>query len=774
MRVKHIFDRVKTISMKKLLFICILCCAGLVSFSQNNFWKKVEANQISSFTKGQQLFPGSFKPAVYKLFSLDETSFISILKQARIQAIKKSDFTIAIPLADGSVKHFRIIESPVMQPKLQAKYPNIRTYAGQGIEDASSVIYFDVTPLGFHAMIISPEKSTVYINPVSAAKQLYAVFDRSNIVQEKQVFDCNVDKILNSNVQGIKTPFAAGDGSLRTYRFAVATGGEFSKLCLNGHETTSAQKKASVLSVLVTDLVRTNAIFETDFGVHLNYIDDEDAIIFLNGSTDPFQSSASGYSSGNWNAQAQTALDNYIGSSNYDIGHLLMGYATGGNAGCIGCVCDNSLKGSGVTGFTTDLTTDPFIIDFWDHEIGHQFGANHTFDFSYEGTIAQMEPGSGSTIMGYAGYTGSTDIQQHSDAYFHAVSIQQVNEYITSGTGASCAVLTSTGNSVPTAKAGKDYTIPKSTPFALSANSSDADASDSLTYCWEQYDVFKNNGTSFRFPDSTSTTGPVFRSFSPTTSSKRNFPALNSILNGKNNNKWEVLPKVSRTLKFRLTVRDNHAGGGSINSDDMVVTVDGTSGPFTVTSPNTNVSWTEGSHHVVRWNVANTNVAPVNCTLVNITLSLDGGDTFPIKLKSNIPNDGMANIVLPMGTTAQARIKVVAADNIFFDISNTNFKITAAGKPENSIAAALPAIAKIISVQPNPANTYTNVIFNSTVKNCTLVLTNADGKIVLTKTLNSISKGSTEKISLQQFTKGVYFLKISTGEQIQTEKIIVN
>ena len=145
------------------------------------------------------------------------------------------------------------------------------------------------------------------------------------------------------------------------------------------------QKKASVLSVLVTDLVRTNAIFETDFGVHLNYVDNEDTIIFLNGNTDPFQSSAVGYLTGKWNTQSQTALDNYIGSSNYDVGHLLMGYATGGNAGCIGCVCNNSLKGSGATGFTTDLTTDPFIVDFWDHEIGHQFGANHTFDYSYEG-----------------------------------------------------------------------------------------------------------------------------------------------------------------------------------------------------------------------------------------------------------------------------------------------------------------------------------------------------------------------------------------------------
>ncbi len=761
--------------MKKNFLLCLLSFLCTTLFAQNNFWKSVEANQVANFTKGEQLFTGLFKPAVYKLFSLDETALTNALKQAPLRsmvAVPKSHFIIAIPVADGSVEHFRVSESPVMQAKLQAKYPNIRTYTGQGIEDHSAVIHFDVTPLGFHAIIISAERNTVYINPVTTANQLYVVFDRSNISQEKQVFDCKLEKILNSNVQGTAKPFTTSDGNLRTYRFAVTTGGEFSKLCLTGREITNAQKKASVLSVLVTDLNRTNAIYETDFGIHLNYVNNEDTIIFLNGSTDPFQSSPTGYFSGVWNTQSQRTIDSYIGSSNYDVGHLLMGYATGGNAGCVGCVCNNSSKGSGVTGFKTDLTSDPFIVDFWDHEIGHQFGGNHTFDFSFEGTIAQMEPGSASTIMGYAGTTGSTDIQPHSDPYFHAVSVQQIDEYVTNGFGATCAVITPTGNTVPTVNAGKDYTIPKSTPFALNAHGSDAD-NDSLTYCWEQYDVYHNNGTSNKFPDSTSTTGPVFRSFTPVTSTKRYFPALNSILDGTNNNEWEVLPSVNRTLNFRVTVRDNHAGGGGTNSDDMVVTVDANAGPFKVTTPNTNVSWVEGSHHVVKWDVANTTAAPVNCSHVNITLSLDGGNTFPIKLKSNIPNDGVANIVLPMQTSTNARIKVVAANNIFFDISDADFQITEAQKEGNSIAASI-NLAKIISVQPNPANSYTNIVFNAGIKSGTLTLTNAQGKILMNKPLNTIEKGYTEKISLQPFTKGIYFIKISAGTQSQTEKIVID
>ena len=428
--------------MKKILSLFFLSSFSLTLFAQSGYWKSIQESEAKNLNGGADLFANAFKPKQYQLFNLNEAAFKTIIQTAPNQKnvpANNSSVTISVPAADGILQHFKISQSPVMQDKLQAKHPEIKTYIGQGIEDESAVIRFDVTPLGFHAIIISADKSTVYINPVNESRQLYVVFDREN-AQKKQVFDCKVDKIANSNVQGVAQPLSTSDANLRTYRFAVASGGEFSNLFLDGTETNDAQKKAKVLAGLVTDLVRTNAIFETNFGVHLNYVNDEDTIIFLDGKTDPFQSSALGYYSGAWNTQSQKTMDSYIGSANYDVGHLLMGYATGGNAGCIGCVCQNGLKGSGATGFTTDLTTDPFVVDFWDHEIGHQFGGNHTFDYSFEGTIAQMEPGSGSTIMGYAGTTGSNDIQPHSDPYFHAVSVQQIDTYITTGTGATCAV----------------------------------------------------------------------------------------------------------------------------------------------------------------------------------------------------------------------------------------------------------------------------------------------------------------------------------------------
>jgi hypothetical protein len=780
MQFTNIFDALFFIinQMKKNLFLIAALFITLSASSQNNFWKPVYTKDVSSFTKGKELFPGSFKPSVYKLFSLNENDFAALLKQSPHENNTKagqSKFIVTIPVADGSTEQFRITESPVMEPKLQAKYPGIRSYLGQGITDRSSIIRFDFSPQGFHAIIISPKRKTIYINPITTGKNLYTVFDRSNIAQEKQVFDCKLDKVLSSQIQGTQTP-GTTDNNLRTYRFAVATGGEFSKLFLDGTETTDAQKKAKVLAGLVTDLIRTNIIFEADFGIHLNYVNNEDTIIFLDGKTDPFQSSQTGYATGAWNRQSQQTLDAYIGTANYDVGHLLMGYPTGGNAGCIGCVCNAPNKGSGATGFTTDLTSDPFIVDFWDHEIGHQFGGNHTFDYQYETppSGAQMEPGSGSTIMGYAGTTGQYDIQPHSDPYFHAISIQQIDVYTTTGKGSTCAVLNFDHDKLPSANAGLDYTIPKSTPFVLTAKSIDKDSTDSLTYCWEQFDNFINNGTSSKFPSATATTGAAFRSYNPSVSKQRMFPFLNSILDGTNQNKWEVLPSVNRTLNFRLTVRDNHPGGGRTHSDDMIVTVDAGSGPFKVTSPNTNVSWVAGSNHTITWDVANTNIAPVNCSKIKILLSLDGGETFPYVLKSAAINDGSVQITLPASiASTKARIEIISIGNIFFDISDVNFKITASSPFATASSNAIASTAGSTKVQPNPAKGYTNIIFGEPFNTCSLTLNNSEGKTVYNKTLNAVIKGTTAKISLAGLSQGTYFIKIATEKGTQTEKIIV-
>jgi hypothetical protein len=647
--------------MKALLSIVLLLTMTTMYAQENKSWTEVPSSSLK-----EDAFANRYKPQAYRLFRLDEALLNARLREA-------SAVIISIPDADGALQRFSVSAVTTMEPGLAARYPGIRSYEGRGIDDPTANIYMDMSPRGFHGMILSSVRKTVYIDPIGADHENYLVFSRKDVVDYRRTFQCMTTDV-NSNGKGFTAPdenlAGADDGRLRTYRLALACTGEYAQYFLDGSETTDAQRKSKVLAAMNTLLTRTNGIYERDFGIHMNLVANNDAIIYLNASTDPWSTE--------WNTKTQQTIDAVIGSANYDIGHLVHKEATAannnGNAGCIGCVCKAGQKGSGFTSHVTP-EGDPFVVDYTTHEMGHQFGANHTFTFSNEsGTASQMEPGSGTTIMGYAGITGSnTDVQPHSDDYFHARSVEQITTYIKSGTGGgACAVVTVTGNATPIANAGSSYTIPKSTPFALTGTGTDADAADVLHYTWEQ----TNTGTSTTtIPSATATSGPVFRSRYGGTSPTRNFPILASILDGTNGNKWEVLPSVARTLNFRLMVRDNHVGGGNNNTANMTVTISSASGPFSVTSPNTAVTWAGGSTQTITWNVASSNLTPVSCANVKISLSTDGGQTFPTVLVASTPNDGSEALLIPATPTSTARIKIEAVGNIFFDISNTNFTI---------------------------------------------------------------------------------------------------
>jgi chitodextrinase len=453
--------------------------------------------------------------------------------------------------------------------------------------------------------------------------------------------------------------------------------------------------KALALAAMNNTLTRVNGVFENDFAIRLVLIPEQENIIFTSSSTDPYSNATAG-ADGAWNTELMNVLHGTtygIGDSKFDIGHLFGASGGGGNAGCIGCVCNNSTtydaaeqwywyKGQGFTSPADNVPSgDSFDIDYVAHEIGHQFGGNHTFTDSEEYTIAQVEPGSGSTIMGYAGIT-TEDVQAHSDPYFHAVSIQQITEYVKSTSG-SCSVNTPTGNNAPTASAGADFNIPKSTPFMLTGSASDSNG-DALTYTWEQMDV-QNSTTSN--PSATKTTGPAFRSYSPTTSPVRYFPKMNSVLNGATTTAGlelnvEVLPSVSRTLKFRFTARDNKANGAGNAYDDMMVTVSSTAGPLIITSQNAaGISYPQGSSQNVTWNVANTNTLAAN---VDILLSTDSGNTWST-LITGTPNDGSQSVTIPSITSNTCRFMVKASGNVFFNVNTANFSITA---PDTEVPTA--------------------------------------------------------------------------------------
>lgn len=653
----------------KLLAIILLAMTGF-SFAQNrdNVWKSTvkKSGSITFENKTNLLSP--------RLFSLDLNTLKNVLSvtKSRFEA-PKSNIIVAFPNAAGVMENFSIFESSNMDAVLAAKYPEIKSYVGQGVEDATATIYFSISPLGLQSMVLYADKSATFIEAYTKDLSAYAVYKKSDTMASLNPFDCMViatakKELLNSNDELALRP-NADDGNLRNFRLAMSVTGEYTAYF--------GGTKALALAAINNTMTRVNGVFEKDFGVHMNLIANNDVIIYTSASTDPYSVATTG-AGGAWNQELQTNLTNVIGSANYDVGHLFGASGGGGNAGCIGCVCKNPTasvplgKGSGYTSPNDAIPTgDNFDIDYVAHELGHQFGANHTFTHSNEGTGAQMEPGSGSTIMGYAGITGATtDVQPHSDAYFHAFSIQQVTNYVKTTT---CQTTTVTGNAIPTANAGLDYTIPKGTPFLLTGAATDSDG-DILTYDWEQM----NTGTSTStIPSATRTTGPAFRSINPSTNPSRYFPRISTVLTGATSWKWEIVPTVARTMNFRLTVRDNRAGGPANNSDDMVVTVNATAGPFTVSAPNTAVSYLGGSTQTVTWAVAGTTANGVNTANVDILLSTDGGATYPITLLAATPNDGSQAVTIPNTTGTTNRIMVKGTNHIFFDVSNTNFSITA-------------------------------------------------------------------------------------------------
>ncbi|MFP4844648.1 immunoglobulin-like domain-containing protein [Winogradskyella sp. PE311] len=637
--------------IKLLLLIGIMSTSFL--FSQNKqFWIK-EISTTNDLSKSNHKNLKEFH-----LFSLD----VAILKQQLESAPNRDDFgrpsnvVISVPNYNGKLEQFSIKEASTMHPDLQARYPEIRSYVGQGLDNPSSVLRFSISPKGLSAMILSNDGESTFIDPIGNASNLHIVFNRKNRADFNDDFECQVTEQLNRSIDSGIAARNADDSILRTYRLAISATGEYTQY----HGGTKAQ----ALAAMNTTMTRVNGIYESDFNVTMQLIANTDDVIYTSTASDPYGNTTSGY-----NSQLQNTLTSVIGESNYDVGHLFANLQNNGNAGCIGCVCVNNQKGSGWTSHVVP-EGDPFDVDYVAHELGHQFGGNHTWTFGgNEGANAQMEPGSGSTIMGYAGITGATDVQNNSDPYFHARSIEQITDYIKT---TSCQTNTNTGNNVPVVDAGSNYTIPRGTAFVLEGSATDADSGDMLSYCWEQYD--ENNAATTN-PNVNATSGVAFRSFNPSTSTDRYFPRLSTIKTGATSWQWEAVPNVARNLNFRLTVRDNQAGGGTNNSDDMIVSVNGTAGPFIVNSPNTNVTWNAGTTQSVTWNVAGTTGNGVNAANVDIFLSTDGGDTYPISLASGVPNDGSHDILVPNSQGNQNRIMVRGANNIFFDISNSNFTI---------------------------------------------------------------------------------------------------
>ncbi|PIF45790.1 putative secreted protein (Por secretion system target) [Chryseobacterium sp. 52] len=726
---------------KQLLMIGMLAIAGATSAQTDRLWTQASLQKSAEVLENKT---GINNP---RIFSLDINGLKNALSTApkRLITEQKSEIIISFPNSEGKMENFKVTENSNFDPALAARYPDIKSYVGQGLTDPSSTVYFSISPLGLSSMEIYGDKSAVFIEPYTKDLSTYVAYKKSDKKENLNTFECTVVDEVHKMAPNIAGKPNADDSKLRTFRLALSCTGEYTSYF--------GGTKANALAAMNNTMTRVNGVFEKDFAVRMVLIANNDVLIYTNASTDPYSPSAS---KSKWNLELQNNLTGTIGNPAYDIGHLFGATGGGGNSGCLSCVCVDDTasttdknKGSGITSPNDGIPSgDTFDIDFVAHEIGHQFGANHTYSHTSDGSNFRMEPGSGSTIMGYAGITNQ-DIQPHSDPFFHAISIKQVTDYVKSTT---CAAITNTGNTIPTANAGLDYTIPKGTPFMLTGTGTDADG-DSLTYIWEQMDSAPLSQTgSSSAANATKTSGPTFRSWTPTASPVRYFPRMASILTGATTTAGseitvEALSSVARTLNFRLTVRDNRAGGSGNNSDDTKITVNGTAGPFVITSQSSAATYTGGSSQTITWNVAGTTANGVNAANVDILWSTDNGNTWTTLL-AGTPNDGSQAVTIPNSATTTGRIMVKGSNHIFFDINNANIKVNA------SAAKAIQEtkeIAADIKIYPNPVKDVLN-ISNTTSEDYKIF--DMTGKVISS---GKLERGS---VNVSKLIKGAYIIQI--------------
>ena len=744
--------------MKKIILLTSILVITANAFAQRgkSYWNSIAESEIQVVGKRTII------PEKYKTYHLSGVDFKNTLFTAPNQdkvSLRNSSVIIDLPMPDGSIQKFRVVEAPIMAPELAAQYPDIKTFNVEGIDDPRANGKLDWTAFGFHGMIRKPS-GDLFIDPYSEnttsdyMSYYTADFkkDQKNVLPEVGVR--NADSKKKDSESADRAMICSGT-KLRKYRLAVACTHEYAQAATGKTNPTATE----ILSVVVTTVNRVTGIYETEVAITFTLVANETTILYGTTAGDPFK----GNDDGNILIdESQTVITSKIGSANFDIGHT---FSTGGGGlASLGCVCGTN-KAEGITGSPSPVG-DPYDVDYVAHEMGHQFGGEHTFAAgtgscaTNGNTGTRVEPGSGVTIMAYAGICDATnDLAPHSIAYFHTISFDEIMTYSNVNGGNSCPVTTTTTNHPPVVTVNAaTFNIPFSTPFTLTGSATDEDG-DLLTYSWEEID----NGSEGNWDTGNK---PFFRSYDPVVSTSRTFPLPSIILAGSAGYKktiGEYLPSNAQTLNFRLIARDNKMGGGGVCYATSKVVI-ANAGPFAVSYPNaTGVIWSGASTQTVTWDVNNTTAAPISCANVNILISLDGGTTFTTLL-ANTPNDGSQAIAVPQVPTTKTtcRIKVESVGNIFFDIDDNNFTITSTvGINELSAANTIG-----IQLVPNPAQEQVQIAAYGLNKNVATTLTIYDmlGNVVMIDQFSG-KEQINQSYAITLLSKGVYIVEIKNDTQ---------
>lgn len=601
-------------------------------------------------------------------------------KEVISQTTKETPLVLYFPNEENRLEAFELASVPLFSSALAQKFPDIKAYRGRSTSRNGVSIRVTISPQGVSGTMRTPT-GMVFMQPKKEGNGDHIYYQRNDaLYKDYDTSFCTTvagNNFSKEEISTVKNSNKSAVGVLRTYRFAVAATAEYTNFWGDDDDTNGTNQEDALAAVANT-VNRMNEVFEVDLGIRLTLVTAA-SLLYTDTNTDPF--------GGDFNDEIQVTLTSEVGEENYDIGHLFHRGEANGDAGSVGNVCRNGQKGSAFSshpfiatnGSGGDFLTDYFDIDYVIHEVGHQFGALHTFAHSTESFGVNSEPGSGSTIMSYAGIVSGQNMQRHSDPYFHYHNIQNINDYLKFF---SCQSETTTTNQIPVLSAGLDYNIPKGTAYTLTAIATDTDR---LSYCWEQLDSGRVTSQDFG-PNLLSES--MNRSLLPDSLPSRTIPRMSNVLAGNLTQEnptigsaWETVSLVERSLRWGITVRDrdqaNPNGVGFSAQDEMNIRVEGDAGPFVVRSQNdASLEWLSGANEKIVWDVANTDQAPINTDTVSIYLSLDGGRTFPVLLAGNVANDGDEFIVVPGNvSTTQARIKIEADNNIYFAVNSADFSI---------------------------------------------------------------------------------------------------